>query len=116
MAGDSDAYAGSCGRNAMCNGSVTYYDTATSVLNPSSCGTTNDGSSEDVVALPQGVMTDDDCGRTVIIKFHGTDFRGTVVDKCMGCDNQSLDLSRHLFALLAPLDEGRVHGVEWYVQ
>ncbi|KAJ5335783.1 uncharacterized protein N7506_005719 [Penicillium brevicompactum] len=116
MIGDSGEYAGSCGRYAMCNGSITYYDTATSVLSPSSCGTTNDGSSEDVVALPQGIMTDEDCGRTVLIKFHGTDFRGTVVDKCMGCNNQSLDLSRHLFALLAPLDEGRVHGVEWYVQ
>ncbi|KAL3450761.1 hypothetical protein BJX65DRAFT_251778 [Aspergillus insuetus] len=107
---------GPCSAGSPCVGQVTFYDTATSMSAPSSCGLVNDGSSENVIALPVGIMQDSDCGRTVVIKYNGKTSKGTVVDKCMGCDNTSIDLSRHFFSLLASFDAGRLHGVEWYLE
>ncbi|KAL2867867.1 uncharacterized protein BJX67DRAFT_67163 [Aspergillus lucknowensis] len=107
---------GPCSASSPCVGQVTFYDVATSMSAPSSCGDVNDGSTDDVIALPVGIMKDSDCGRTVVIKYGGKTSRGTVVDKCMGCDNTSIDLSRHFFSLLAPFEKGRLHGVEWYLE
>lgn len=111
----SSGYSGSCSAGSHCTGDATYYDTATTSTNPSYCGTTNDGHTEDVLALPVGIMTDSDCGKTVTIKYGGTTTTGTVVDKCMGCDNSSIDLSRHLFGELSGLGAGRLSGVEWWI-
>ncbi|KAL4763217.1 uncharacterized protein BDW70DRAFT_158062 [Aspergillus foveolatus] len=111
----SSGSSGPCSASSPCVGQITFYDTATSASAPSSCGTTNDGSSENVIALPVGIMTDSDCGRTVTIKYGGKTATGTVVDKCMGCDNTSIDLSRHFFGELASFDAGRVSGVEWWL-
>lgn len=61
--------ASSCTKDAPCKGQVTYYDTATSPSAPSSCGMTNDGETESVLALPHGLMTDADCGKTVTIHY-----------------------------------------------
>jgi hypothetical protein len=97
------------------DGQATYYDTATLATNPSSCGTTNDGEAETVLALPVGVMTDADCGKKVTISYLGRTATGTVVDKCMGCDNDSIDLSRKLFGELADLSAGRISGVTWSI-
>ncbi|KAJ5176345.1 Allergen Asp f 7 [Penicillium canariense] len=111
----SSGYTGSCSESSPCDGQMTYYDTATSMSNPSSCGTTNDGETEFVLALPHGIMTDSDCGKTVTITYGGVTKSGTVVDKCMGCDNTSVDLSRAFFEAFASLDAGRVSGATWYI-
>lgn len=112
----SSGYTGSCSEGSPCTGEITYYDTATTASNPSSCGTTNDGLTELVLALPHGIMTDSDCGKSVTLTYNGVSKTGTVVDKCMGCDNNSVDLSRAFFeALAGSLDAGRVSGVEWYI-
>ena len=61
-------------------------------------------------------MTDGDCGKSVTITYNGVSKTGTVVDKCMGCDDHSVDLSRAFFeALAGSLDAGRISGVEWYI-
>ncbi|KAL4889069.1 hypothetical protein BDV59DRAFT_123579 [Aspergillus ambiguus] len=114
--GSGSGYSGACSKDSPCTGQITYYDTATSASAPSSCGTTNDGSSENVLALPVGIMKDSDCGRTVTIKYGGVTKTGKVVDKCMGCDNTSIDLSRHFFSELAAFAEGRLFGVEWWME
>lgn len=100
---------------AMHSGQATYYDTATLASNPSSCGTTNDGETEAVLALPVGIMTDSDCGKTVTIKYGGRTATGKVVDKCMGCDDGSIDLSRALFEEIADLSAGRISDVYWSI-
>ncbi|KAJ5144008.1 uncharacterized protein N7515_002795 [Penicillium bovifimosum] len=106
---------GACSEGSPCEGMITFYDTATTATNPSSCGNTNDGTVENVLALPHGIMQDSDCGKTVTIEYNGQTATGTVVDKCMGCDNTSIDLSRHLFGQLAAMDKGRVEGAKWYI-
>ncbi|KAL4937962.1 hypothetical protein BDV06DRAFT_215486 [Aspergillus oleicola] len=111
----SGSSSGPCSESSPCSGQITFYDTATSASAPSSCGTTNDGSTENVVALPVGIMTDSDCGKTVTIMYGGKTTTGTVVDKCMGCDDTSIDLSRAFFSELASFAEGRLFGVEWWM-
>ncbi|KAF9887835.1 hypothetical protein FE257_009495 [Aspergillus nanangensis] len=113
--GSSSSSGGPCSSGSPCKGDVTFYDTATSASAPSSCGFTNDGSSENVIALPVGIMTDSDCGRVVNIKYGGVTKTGKVVDKCMGCDDSSIDLSRHFFSELAAFTEGRLFDVEWWL-
>lgn len=108
--------AGQCTKGSPCKGQVTYYQTATEASAPSSCGMTNDGNSENVIALPHGLMTDADCGKTVTIRYGPITQTGKVVDKCMGCDSSSIDLSKHLFSGLAQLLEGRLFGVEWFME
>ncbi|OQE36057.1 hypothetical protein PENCOP_c012G06067 [Penicillium coprophilum] len=111
----SSGHTGACSEGSPCSGEITFYDTATTSTNPSSCGTTNDGTVENVLALPHGIMTDSDCGKTVTITYNGQTATGIVVDKCMGCDNGSVDLSRHLFGQLASMDKGRADGAKWYI-
>jgi hypothetical protein len=106
---------GICSKDSPCSGQATFYDTATSTSAPSSCGLTNDGFTEDVLALPVGIMTDADCGKTVTVTYNGVTKTGTVVDKCMGCDNTYVDLSRHFFGQLADMGAGRLYGVSWYI-
>ncbi|KAF4217944.1 hypothetical protein CNMCM8980_000096 [Aspergillus fumigatiaffinis] len=110
----SSGYSGPCSKDSPCVGQLTYYDTATSASAPSSCGLTNDGFSENVVALPVGIMTDADCGKTVTITYNGITKTATAVDKCMGCSPTDLDASRHLFGELADFGAGRISGMSWY--
>lgn len=109
-------YTGSCDESSPCTGQMTYYDTATTASNPSSCGTTNDGETEFVLALPVGIMSNSDCGKSVTIEYGGVTQTGKVVDKCMGCDDSSIDLSRALFESFASLSEGRLSDATWYIQ
>ncbi|PLB33497.1 RlpA-like double-psi beta-barrel domain-containing protein [Aspergillus candidus] len=109
-------YTGSCSKDTPCKGQVTYYDTATDPSAPSSCGWTNDGENEAVLALPVGLMKDSDCGRMVTVKYGGVTKQGKVVDKCMGCDSSSIDISRHFFGEIAKMLEGRLHDVEWFME
>ena len=113
--GSSSGYTGACSESAPCTGEMTYYETATSASAPSSCGTTNDGESEFVLALPVGIMKDSDCGKSVTIEYNGVKQTGTVVDKCMGCDDSSIDLSKHLFEAFASFSEGRLTDATWYI-
>ncbi|CAG8891133.1 unnamed protein product [Penicillium egyptiacum] len=106
---------GVCSEGTPCSGEITFYDTATTSTNPSSCGTTNDGTVENVLALPHGIMVDSDCGKTVTVTYEGQTATGIVVDKCMGCDNGSVDLSRHFFGELAPMGKGRASGAKWFI-
>jgi hypothetical protein len=72
------------------------------------------------LALPVGLMGSQSngnpfCGKTVSIK--GTDgsiHQGTVTDKCMGCEGDSIDLTPALFNAVAPGGDGRVHGIQWW--
>ncbi|KAL2223428.1 hypothetical protein M432DRAFT_55194 [Thermoascus aurantiacus ATCC 26904] len=107
-------YFGVCTAGSPCDGDGTYYDTATSPTNPSFCGYTNDGLVENVIALPVGWMQDSDCGRSVTVSYGGRTATATVVDKCMGCEGNSIDMSRHLFSTFGSLDIGRLHNVEWW--
>lgn len=111
----STGYSGPCSQSNHCTGEVTYYDTATLASHPGSCGGTSNGRSENVLALPQALMDQADCGRTVTVRYGGVEATGVVVDKCMGCDSTSIDLSRHFFAQIADLAEGRIGGVEWWI-
>ncbi|OJJ53119.1 hypothetical protein ASPSYDRAFT_36673 [Aspergillus sydowii CBS 593.65] len=107
---------GPCSSSSPCTGEVTFYDVATSRSAPSSCGNVNNGSTDKVLALPVGIMQDSDCGKTVTIKYKGKTSTATVVDKCMGCDNTSIDLSRASFLDFASESEGRLYGVEWFME
>jgi len=111
----SSGYSGSCADGSPCVGDITFYDTATLATNPSYCDTTNDGLTELVLALPHGIMTESDCGKTVTITYNGVTKTGTVVDKCMGCDDTSIDLSRALFDVFAAESVGRATGASWYI-
>jgi hypothetical protein len=72
-----------------------------------------------VVALPFGLMgalSNDNpyCGKTITIEYNGKRIVATVVDKCMGCYDYSIDLSIDAFNSLGiDLKIGRVTGT-WY--
>lgn len=104
----------SSGSGPSGTGDGTYYDTATSMSAPSYCDTANDGTTENVVALSQAIMTEALCGAKITVSYNGKTTTGTVVDKCMGCDAQSIDMSRAMFGDLASLDAGRI-TVSWSV-
>lgn len=66
-------------------GQATYY-----IAGLGSCGVTNNGQAQDIVALPHGLMGAQSngnpfCGKTVSISYKGKTASGTVQDKCMGC-------------------------------
>ncbi|OKL58977.1 hypothetical protein UA08_05758 [Talaromyces atroroseus] len=96
------------------DGDGTYYDTATSMSSPSYCDTANDGETENVVALSYEVMDESLCGASITVEYEGKTATGTVVDKCMGCDAQAIDMSRAMFGDLSDLSAGRI-TVSWSV-
>ncbi|PWY86247.1 hypothetical protein BO70DRAFT_277263, partial [Aspergillus heteromorphus CBS 117.55] len=106
----SGSYSGSCDEGSPCTGDLTYY-----VAGLGSCGITSDGTTQNVVALPVGMMQDSDCGKTVTITYEGKTSTGTVWDKCMGCDDVSIDLSEKLFGELGSMAAGRLKGAKWYI-
>ncbi|KAJ5238579.1 hypothetical protein N7468_003198 [Penicillium chermesinum] len=113
--GGGSGYSGVCSEESPCTGDITFYQVATSMTNPSFCGG-YDTDESPVLALPVGIMTKAYCGKTVTIKRPGREAQtGRVVDKCMGCDDTSIDLSPGLFQSLANEAEGRVSGVTWYI-
>ncbi len=66
-------------------GEVTFYDAGLGA-----CGWTNDGSTENVVALAHGYMGDQSngnphCGKMMEVTCNGKSVMAKVVDKCMGC-------------------------------
>ncbi|KAI4256225.1 MAG: hypothetical protein LQ352_002182 [Teloschistes flavicans] len=103
-----------CGQVGQpCSGDITFYDTGLGA-----CGWTNDGTSEKVFALAHGMMGAQSngnpfCGRQAEITLNGKTAVGKLVDKCGGCEGQSIDLSHALFDELAPEAKGRISGVSW---
>ncbi|KAI9811489.1 MAG: hypothetical protein M1827_005472 [Pycnora praestabilis] len=108
-----DAATGQCSSGSPCTGDITFY-----AAGLGACGETSDGSAEDVIALPFGMMGTQSngnpfCGKTVTIKLGSKSATATVVDKCMGCTGNSIDLSTHVFNQLADESVGRTQA-EWY--
>ncbi|KAL8886190.1 MAG: hypothetical protein Q9192_006525 [Flavoplaca navasiana] len=96
-----------------CSGEITFYDTGLGA-----CGTTDDGLSENVFALAHGMMGEQSngnpfCGRRAEVTLDGKTVVGKLVDKCMGCKGQDIDLSHKMFQALADEDRGRIADVKW---
>ncbi|KAG4428539.1 hypothetical protein IFR05_015978 [Cadophora sp. M221] len=103
----SDSSVGLCLSEFPCSGDITYYEAGLGA-----CGVTADGSVEKVIALPVSLMGAQSngnpyCGKTVTIKKGSKTTTATVVDKCMGCEGNSIDLSNAAFLELADLSVGR---------
>ena len=110
----SDTSTSVCAVDNPCTGDITYYDTGLGA-----CGTTNDGLSENVVALPYGLMgtannNNPYCGKRITIACNGKTATAVVVDKCMGCQGESIDLSRKAFRELAEYSVGRTTAEWWF--
>jgi hypothetical protein len=87
---------GSCTISSPCSGDMTFYDTGLG-----SCGDTDDGTVEDIVALAHGIMgplsnTNPLCGKTITVSYGGKTVKATVKDKCMGCVSFTYPSSRPL--------------------
>jgi hypothetical protein len=54
------------------------------------------------------------CGKSVSITFNGVTETATIVDRCTGCADNSLDMTPGLFQKFASLDVGRIHGIDWH--
>ncbi|KAL8683611.1 MAG: hypothetical protein Q9186_000383 [Xanthomendoza sp. 1 TL-2023] len=104
----------SCGKVGMpCSGDITFYDTGLGA-----CGWTNDGLSENVFALAHGMMGAQSngnpfCGRSAEVTLNGKTVVGKLVDKCGGCEGQSIDLGHKMFQALADEAKGRISDVKW---
>ncbi|KUJ15663.1 uncharacterized protein LY89DRAFT_587490, partial [Mollisia scopiformis] len=95
-------------------GDITYYEAGLGA-----CGWTSDGSTEQVVALPYELMGTQSngnpyCGKTITISYQGKTTQAKVVDKCMGCMGDSIDLSNAAFLELAELAVGRASAEWWF--
>lgn len=105
-----------CTASSPCTGDMTYY-----TAGMGACGTVNDGNVERVVALPHGLMGTQSngnpyCGQTITIRCAATGKHttATVVDKCMGCVGDSIDLSNAAFLELDSLGVGRTTADWWF--
>ncbi|KAL8731305.1 MAG: hypothetical protein Q9166_003529 [cf. Caloplaca sp. 2 TL-2023] len=104
-----------CGKVGMpCSGDITFYDTGLGA-----CGWTNDGTTENVFALAHGMMGEQSngnpfCGRSAEVTLDGKTVVGKLVDKCGGCEGQSIDLGHKMFQALAAEARGRVSDVKWH--
>ncbi|KAF5329383.1 hypothetical protein D9619_008950 [Psilocybe cf. subviscida] len=77
------------------------------------CGRVN-VDSDFIVALSVAQYgTGSNCGRNIRANFQGHSVVVTVVDKCIGCATNDIDLSPAAFSQLANTDVGRIHGVTW---
>lgn len=86
-----------------------------------SCGIPNSGD-DDVVALAPSFManpanpnTNPKCFKK--IRIHGVGggetVEATVVDTCIGCTPDDIDVSLSVWDKAAPQGDGRVHNIEW---
>ncbi|KAL3294261.1 riboflavin aldehyde-forming enzyme [Colletotrichum asianum] len=91
-------------------------------FNPSlgSCGRTN-GDNDMVVAISHITMGDaggnpnnnPNCGKTITISRGGITKTATIVDKCMGCGVDHIDVSPAVFRAFADLGAGKIGDVKW---
>lgn len=110
----SGSYSGTCSSASKCDGEITYYDTGMGA-----CGWDNDGTTENVVALPAGLMGAQSngnpyCGMTITISKGDKTTTAKVVDKCPGCSGNAIDLSRKAFLELADESVGRTEAEWWF--
>ena len=112
----SGSSSGECSSGSPCTGDITYYTAGLGA-----CGSTSDGDTENVVALPHGLMGTQSngnpyCGKTITVKCSATGktTTATVVDKCMGCEGYSIDLSNAAFLELDDLSVGRTTAEWWF--
>jgi hypothetical protein len=112
----SGSSSGECSSGSPCTGDITYYTAGLGA-----CGSTSDGDAEKVVALPHGLMGTQSngnpyCGKTITVKCSATGktTTATVVDKCMGCDDYSIDLSNKAFLELDDFSVGRTTAEWWF--
>ncbi|KAI5295482.1 hypothetical protein KEM52_001256 [Ascosphaera acerosa] len=94
-------------------GKITYYDPAGGLT---SCGTTFDTNTQNVVALNMalsGPASNNNplCGRQIRASYNGKTTVGTVEDKCAGCDPNHIDVSAKMLKELGIVD--MAEGVEW---
>ncbi|QSZ33183.1 hypothetical protein DSL72_002769 [Monilinia vaccinii-corymbosi] len=106
---------GVCSPGSPCSGDMTYYTAGLGA-----CGITTDGSNFAGVALPVGLMgslsnSNPYCGKTITIKCTSTGktTQATVIDKCMGCEGDSIDLTNFAFDKLADEAVGRTKAT-WF--
>ncbi|KAK2809025.1 hypothetical protein FQN49_008654 [Arthroderma sp. PD_2] len=118
MGGGDSSYSGPCAAGAACLGEITFYDGGVG-----SCGDPINTDSDDVIALPHGLMEPLDggnpnnnplCGKQVSITYNGVTSTATVKDKCQGCEGKSIDMTRHLFVKFGLETAGRIPGVKWH--
>lgn len=126
VTGQSSGAIGACSTDGKCSssgtpccGDITHYDTDAAHKTPGACGWVNDGAVEDVIALPHVMMGEQSngnpfCGKTVTVSLDGKTATAKVVDKCMGCEGQSIDLSDHLFGQLGNPAIGRTKAQWWF--
>ncbi|CZS98538.1 hypothetical protein WAI453_005745 [Rhynchosporium graminicola] len=105
---------GPCSTGSPCSGDITFYEAGMGA-----CGETNNGETDKVIALPVGMMGAQSngnpyCGKTVTIKKGSKNTTAIVMDKCMGCVGNSIDLSNAAFAELAEFGVGRTTAEWWF--
>lgn len=94
------------------SGDMTYYAPGLG-----SCGTTSTESDPVVALAPEQYTAGGDgiCGKTITINYNGKTATAKVLDKCMGCSADSIDVSPSVFSQLANQAQGRVQ-VTWSFQ
>lgn len=98
--------------NSSKSGDMTFYAPGLG-----SCGSTSSATDPVVALAPEQYTADgsDICGKTIKIHYGGKTTTAKVLDKCMGCSADSIDVSPSVFTELASQDLGRVK-VTWSFQ
>lgn len=101
------------------NGRVTWFDDGYGA-----CGRSLQSNSQDFVAISQGLWNLLYQGNPnnawmcqnhwLVVNYNGKLIRVKVEDLCVGCGFNDIDLSKHAFKQLAPLDKGVLNNVWWY--
>jgi len=89
------------------NAKFTYYNAGLGA-----CGQTNTDSDYIVAMSPVHWVDRNPCGEVITISYNGKSAQATVVDKCMGCTPEELDLTPALFQHFSSLDPGKIFG-DW---
>ncbi|KAI0101153.1 RlpA-like double-psi beta-barrel-protein domain-containing protein-containing protein [Daldinia grandis] len=93
---------------AAFDGDLTYYTPGLG-----SCGQTNSETDMVVALSPVQFTTDSQaCGKKIQIHMGDKTTIATIVDKCPGCTENSIDVSPAVFQALAPLTVGRAQ-IAW---
>ncbi|KAI0721587.1 RlpA-like double-psi beta-barrel-protein domain-containing protein-containing protein [Cerioporus squamosus] len=91
------------------NARFTYYDAG-----ENACGG-YDSNTDYVIAISPSLYNNGaHCYKSVTVQYNGQQVKAKVTDECPGCNGAEADLSRPLFAHLAPLDEGVLYGQWWF--
>ncbi|TBU32299.1 RlpA-like double-psi beta-barrel-protein domain-containing protein-containing protein [Dichomitus squalens] len=87
----------------------TYYDAG-----ENACGSTDSNTAYIIALSPAQFNNGAHCYKKVTVEYDGQQVEATVTDECPGCQGTQADLSRPLFAHLAPTDEGVIYGNWWF--